>query len=136
MATLNEVRLIGHLGKDPDYRVIGPNGRATASIRLAVTKRWRPQGGGEVKSKTSWFTCVLWGQQAEFAHKYLRKGHPVFVSGELDTREWEDKNGGGKRTVTEVQVSNIQSLAPREKESGGADDFPEPPPLSDDDLPF
>lgn len=133
-AYLNEVRLLGHLGADPEIRVVGPGGRATARFRIATTKRWMDK---EKKrhEKTSWITCVAWGAQANFVRDYVKKGDPVLVCGELETREWDDKNGKGKRYATEVVCDRVQSLRPREA-STTSDDFPEPPPPSDDDLPF
>lgn len=53
---------------------------------------------------------VAWRGLAEIAQKYLRKGSKVYVEGKLQTRTWEDKNGGGKRYTTEVLCDRFMML--------------------------
>lgn len=137
MAYLNHVSLFGHVGMDPEVRVVGPN-RSVAKFRVASTKRTKKADGSR-HERTTWITVVAWGVQAEFVRNHVRKGHPVLVVGELETREWDDKNGGGKRHATEVIASSVQSLLQRERSPGNMTDeeYPEPPPpSSDDELPF
>ena len=47
-------------------------------------------------------------------NQYAKKGSGVLVSGRLDQRSWEDKNGGGKRSRVEIVVEdfNFTSAAP------------------------
>lgn len=137
--SLNKVMVIGNLGSDPEIRAT-PNGAKVANFRVACTESWKDQSG-QKQERTEWVTCVAWKVQAEIAEKYLRKGSKLYVEGKLQTRTWEDKNGGGKRYATEVLVDRFMMLDGRQNTSGGGD-FPpyEPaqgqPAGGDDDLPF
>jgi single-strand DNA-binding protein len=105
---LNKVMLIGNLGADPEVRAT-PNGAQVANFRVACTESWKDQSG-QKQERTEWVTIVAWRQQAEIAAKYLRKGSKVYVEGKLQTRQWEDKNGGGKRYATEVLCDRFMML--------------------------
>lgn len=146
--SINKAIILGHLGADPECRST-PNGTQVATFRVACTEKWTDQSG-QKNERTEWITCVAWKHLAGIAQKYLRKGRQVYVEGKIQTRSWEDKNGGGKRYTTEIQVEKIELVgAP----SGGADSSDDRPanrlpdefnhdepsgPSSggDDDLPF
>ncbi len=115
--SLNKVMLIGNLGADPEVRST-PNGAQVANFRVACTETWKDQSGAK-QERTEWVTIVAWRQQAEIAAKYLRKGSKVYVEGKLQTRQWEDKNGGGKRYATEVLCDRFMMLDGRP--GGGGD---------------
>jgi len=106
--SLNKVMLIGNLGADPEVRNT-PNGSQVANFRVACTEIWTDQAG-QRQERTEWVTVVAWKKLAEVAQKYLRKGSKVYVEGKLQTRQWEDKNGGGKRYATEVQCDELKML--------------------------
>lgn len=126
--SLNKVQLIGNLGADPEVRST-PNGAQVATFRVACSESWKDQSG-QRQERTEWVTVVAWRQQAEIAQKYLRKGSKVYVEGKLQTRTWEDKNGGGKRYATEVLCDRFLMLDGR---SSGGDVPPEYTPPADDD---
>jgi single-strand DNA-binding protein len=128
MAYLNRFECIGHLGSDPEVRTV-PGGQV-ANFRVAVTKRWRTNDVPH--EKTTWITCVAWKEKAAFAQRYLRKGAHVMVEGELTVREWEDKNGGGKRYATEILVSAVHLL---DKKESAHSDPSERTPRGDDARP-
>ena len=110
--SLNQWIGIGNLGADPEIRTT-PNGAKVANFRIACSKAWKDQAGNR-NEKTEWVTCVAWKGNADIAEKYLRKGSKLYVQGELQTRTWEDKNGGGKRYATEVLVDRIMMLDGRQ----------------------
>lgn len=136
--SLNKVMLIGNLGSDPEVRST-PNGSQVATYRIACTEAWKDQSG-QKHERTEWVTIVAWRQQAEIAQRFLRKGSKVYVEGKLQTRSWEDKNGGGKRYATEVlcdrflMLDGKESGADRER-NDAPDDYP-PSHGGDDDLLF
>lgn len=141
--SLNKVMLIGNLGSDPEIRAT-PNGSQVANFRVACAESWKDQAG-QKNERTEWVTCVAWRAQADIAAKYLRKGSKVYVEGKLQTRTWEDKNGGGKRYATEVLVERFMMLdgrqgggdyGQRDDEPRGATARPDLTPPPDDDLPF
>ena len=148
--SLNKVQIIGNLGADPEIRST-PNGAKVANFRVACSESWKDQSG-QKQERTEWVTCVAWKVTAEIVEKYVRKGSKVYVEGKLQTRAWEDKNGGGKRYATEVLVERIMMLDGRQGggdygsgnrrgSTYGGDDLPDMPagvtPGEDDnDLPF
>ena len=106
--SLNKVMLIGNLGADPECRNT-PNGALVANFRIACTETWKDQSG-QKQERTEWVTIVAWKVTAEIAQRFLRKGSKVYVEGKLQTRMWEDKNGGGKRYATEILCDNFIML--------------------------
>ncbi len=92
--SVNKAFLLGNLGRDPELRTT-PSGKSVCNFSLATTARV----GGE--DKTEWHRIVCWQQTADFVGQYLHKGDQVFVEGRLETRNWEDKDGG-KRQTTEI----------------------------------
>lgn len=135
--SLNKCMIIGNLGKDPEMRYT-PSGNAVTQMSVATNRNY--QKDGEWESETEWFRVVVWGDQAERAAEYLRKGNKVYVEGRMQTRSWEGQDGQ-KRYTTELIANKVTSLERREKGEGYT---PEEPAgyqtTSDandyDDLPF
>lgn len=105
---LNEVRLIGNLGADPDMRTT-PTGQLVATLRVATTERWQ-NNAGEWQSSTDWHTVVVWGQAGQRVGERCHKGQRVLVSGKLKVRQWEDRQSGQKRTAVEVVADRVTPL--------------------------
>ena len=81
-----------------------------ASFSLATTERaYTTAAGVNVPEKTEWHNIVMWGKNAEFADKYIRKGAKLYIEGKIRTRVWEDKNTI-KHTVTEIYVDTFDFL--------------------------
>jgi len=88
------------VGKDPDIRYV--EGKPVASFSLATTERaFTTATGVNIPEKTEWHNIVMWGKNAEYAEKYIRKGAKLYIEGKIRTRIWEDKNAI-KRSVTEI----------------------------------
>lgn len=104
---LNEVNLIGNLGRDPEIRNTQTGGKV-ANLSLATTEKWKDKSTGERREKTEWHRVVIFGPVAEVAEKYLRKGSKVYVKGKLQTRKWTDQSGNDRYT-TEVVLSGFGS---------------------------
>lgn len=103
--SLNRVDLIGNLGADPELRVM-TNGKEVANFSLAITEKWADKSTGERKEKTEWVRIVIFNESlVRVASEYLKKGSKVFVSGQLQTRKWTDKDGQEKYS-TEVVLQN------------------------------
>ena len=107
---LNKVMIIGHLGRDPEMRYT-PSGRPVTTFSVAVSRTWN-KADGERHSETEWFNIVAWGNLAEICKNYLNKGQQVYVEGRLQTRRWEDKEGG-KHTTIEVVANEMMMLGDR-----------------------
>lgn len=95
----NQVRLIGNLGRDPEYREIS-NGRKMTRISLA-TNEYYVGDQGEKIAETQWHQVVAWGKLAEICERLLHKGSEVVLDGRLNTRSYNDKDGV-RRSYTEV----------------------------------
>ena len=126
---LNKVQLIGNLGQDPELRYT-PSGRAVANFSMATTKHWKDKTSGEPRDRTSWHKVTVWGKQAETAKKYLKKGSPCYVEGELSSSTWVDKEGV-KRFQIVVEAFQIQFVPSGDKDKAGKVDSCPPPPLDE-----
>ena len=103
MASENSVTLVGNLTKDPELRYT-TGGRGVASFGLAVNRRY--QVNGEWQEQTSFFNIVAWGDLGENAAASLNKGSRAIVTGRLEQRSYETKEGE-KRSVTEVIADEL-----------------------------
>ena len=56
---------------------------------------------------------------ADLIAQYAKKGDPLYIEGRLQLDQWEDKNGGGKRSKHKIVVENIEFLGGRERSDGG-----------------
>lgn len=127
---INQCNFIGRLGRDPEIRYT-QSGKAVASFSLACSEK---RGGEE---STEWVNIVAWEKLAEICGQYLTKGSLVFISGRMQTRKWQDKEGGTRYT-TEIVAREMQMLSLKgeaRQEGGSREEWKEPPPMGDD-VPF
>ena len=103
MASENSVTLVGNVTKDPELRYT-TGGRGVASFGLAVNRRY--QVNGEWQEQVSFFNIVAWGDLGENAAASINKGNRVIVTGRLEQRSYETKEGE-KRSVTEVIADEL-----------------------------
>ena len=99
---LNHIVLMGRLTRDPELRRTG-SGVAVASFTLAVDRDYAAQGA---EKETDFVDIVAWRSTAEFVSKYFTKGRMAVVSGRLQIRNWQDKEGN-KRRSAEVVADNV-----------------------------
>jgi len=114
---INRVTITGNLTADPDLRSTG-GGTPVCSLRVAVNGRRKDQSGNWV-DKPNYFNVVVWGAQGQNCANYLSKGRPVAVDGRLDWREWEAKDGSGKRSTIEIVADTVQFLGSRDGSAPG-----------------
>ena len=107
MAVNNNVKLIGHVGKDPEVKTLD-NGTKVANFSIAISKSFKDKDGNK-QEKTQWFNLVAWRKLAEIVESYIKKGSHLAVEGELTNSAWDDKDGG-KKYATEVLLSGILML--------------------------
>lgn len=124
---MNKVILIGRLTGDPELRQT-QNGVPVASFRLAVNRRFN-------RDVTDYINIVAWRGLAENCGKYLVKGQQVAVSGELQTRSYEDKDGN-KRTAFEVCAEDVEFLAKAKDGEGSFEREFDGALMEDEKLPF
>ena len=99
---LNQIVLMGRLTRDPELRRTG-SGVAVASFTLAVDRDFAAQGA---EKETDFVDIVAWRNTAEFVSKYFTKGRMAVVTGRLQIRNWQDKEGN-KRRSAEVVADNV-----------------------------
>jgi single-strand DNA-binding protein len=105
--SVNKVILVGNLGRDPEVRRTG-SGDPVVSFSVATTESWRDKATGERKDKTEWHNVVIWNENlGKVAEQYLKKGSKVYIEGQLQTREYTDKDGNQRKT-TEVVLQRFR----------------------------
>lgn len=124
---MNKVVLIGRLTKDPELRYTPGTGTAVSTVTLAVDR----YNSKTQQKEADFIPVVVYGKQAESLANYLSKGSPAAVSGRIQTRSYDAKDGT-KRYVTEVVADmplGVQFIGNKKND----DDLQE---VNDDDGPF
>jgi single-strand DNA-binding protein len=103
--SVNRVTLIGNLARDPECKTM-QNGGKVCNLTIATSESWRDKATGEKKEKAEFHRVVIFGNLAEIAEKYTRKGSKVYVCGSLQTRKWTDQSGAEKYS-TEVVLQQF-----------------------------
>lgn len=144
---MNKIVLLGRMVRDPEIRYT-QSGKVVASFTLAVNRPFQKDGVQEA----DFINCVLWGKQAETVGNNVTKGQRLLVSGRLQIRSYDAKDGS-KRYVTEVMCEDFEFIerkgdnvshntdAPAPANSGQKscmDSFGQAAPSDDDfsDIPF
>lgn len=102
---INQVVLVGRLTTDPDLRYTS-NGTAAGSFTLAVNRNFTNQSG---EREADFINCVIWRKAAENLANYAHKGTLIGITGRIQTRSYENKQGQ-RVYVTEVVAENFQLL--------------------------
>ncbi len=136
---MNKCILIGNLTKDPELRST-PNGISVCTFSIGVSRRFSNQNG---ERETDFFNIVVWRKQAENAAKYLRKGSQVGISGQIQNRSYDAKDGS-KRYITEIIAEEVQFLRSSNSDTQGSNAYDIPGSSNDgsqmleinEDMPF
>ena len=124
---MNKCQFVGNLTRDPELRkTTGENQWSVCTFSIAVN---RPHD----REKTDFFTVVTWRALADNCARYLSKGRRVAVSGHLENRSYEDKNGV-KRWITEIIADEVEFLSSVTRDAGSMADMTPVDPF--DDAPF
>jgi single-strand DNA-binding protein len=105
---INVTVITGNLTRDPELRHTG-SGTAICDLWVAVNTN-RKDANGQWVDKPNYFDVIVWGAHGEACAEYLAKGRPVAVEGRLDWREWEAKDGSGKRQAVQIIANSVQFL--------------------------
>ncbi len=112
---VNTAVIMGRITANPEIKKAA--GKSVCSFTIAVDG-WQKNKDGE--KHTNFIRCVAWEKKAEFLSKYFTKGNMVAVTGSLNVRNFEDKNGT-KREVTEINAERIDFTG--EKHDSDAADY-------------
>ena len=138
--------ITGNITRDPEMRSVS-SGAQVCSFSVAVNRSFKASDGTN-KESVSFIDCVAWGKAAELISQYAKRGTGILVSGRLEQRSYETKDGQ-KRSRTEIVVEDFNFLSGRADgnasnySSDGAqeeadvvpDDIPEEP-VDLEDVPF
>ena len=103
---VNKVILLGNAGQNAEVKSMS-GGKSVANFSIAINQPFRDKKDGH--QRVEWVRCVAWDKLAQIAEKFVARGTVVFVEGRLQTRKFEDREGGTK-TVTEVVVGSLRVL--------------------------
>ena len=124
---INNIVLTGNMTRDPEARQVGD--KTVCNFTLAVNRPWKTDD-------VDFIRCQAWGNIGGNTAKYCSKGSKVAVTGRLQVRSYEDKEGA-RKTIAEVNCSQVQFLDSKKGESNPS---PEDNPIegkeSDEQIPF
>ena len=120
---MNKVVLIGRLTKDPELKFTPGNGTAVATLTLAVDRRFPNKNG---QREADFIQVTVWGKSAENTANYMGKGRLMGVSGRIQTRTYDAKDGT-RRYVTEVVADEVQFLEKGNGNNGSNGAYPNKP---------
>lgn len=141
---LNTITILGRLTKDPELRYTNSN-VPVASFTVAVDRDYSSNG----EKQTDFIDVVAWRSTGEFVSKYFAKGSMIAVTGRLESRRWQDRDGN-KRTSWEINAEHCYFGGSKSEERSERSQTPQPvsiyptqgefkeiPPDEDDgELPF
>ncbi len=133
---INTAVVVGRLTRDIELKQVGE--KSVANFTLAVDKPYNKEND---HPEANWIDCVAWGKTAEFLEKYFSKGNRVGITGSLQTRTYENKDGV-KVKATEVNVNTVDfvesksNTQPNKEEVEVTSVSTEPIASVDDDYPF
>jgi len=117
---LNHIVIMGRLTRDPELRTT-QSGVSVTSFTVAVDRDFGGRDGGE--RQTDFVDCVAWRSTGEFVSKYFHKGSMIVVSGRLQSRKWQDREGNN-RVSWEINADNVYfGESRRESDSNRADSY-------------
>jgi len=133
---MNKVVLIGRLARDPSLKFTPGNGTAVTTVTLAVDKYNASTGQREA----DFISVTIWGKQAENTANYMTKGSLMAISGRIQTRSYDGKDGS-KRYVTEVVANEVSFLSYKKGEQNNSYDnqqnfYEDMTPVDDGEVPF
>lgn len=118
MFYLNDIRFLGRAVAPAEVKDVGKDSKV-ATFRLVANRRIKRRDG-EYTEKATFVDCEVWGQRADYAGQYVKKGTPVLVRGQLETDEWTSSEGQ-KRSKLKIYCDQIQAERPREPVAASTD---------------
>lgn len=125
MNYINNIYLLGNLTRDPEIKYTN-EGTAIAEMGLASNKKWTDKSGKDMET-VDYFNITVWNNLAENCAATLKKGDRIMVSGHLNLRSWENKEGK-KYNITSItadivavslEFNNVKILDKNDEERDG-----------------
>lgn len=132
---MNKFIATGNLTRDPEHSETN-SGISVCRFTIAV----RRKKTGNEEPQTDFFNCSAWRGLAETISKYCKKGNKVSVVGQIQMRQYEDREGA-KRTAVDVIVDEIEFLSPKSNDEAKPQETARKKPAleafdDDSDIPF
>lgn len=108
---INKAIIVGNLGNDPDVKYT-QGGTTITTISVATSEAWKDKQSGEQKERTEWHRVKFFGNLAQIAGEYLKKGAQVYIEGSIRTEKYTGKDGA-ERYSTDIIASEMQMLGGR-----------------------
>jgi single-strand DNA-binding protein len=124
---MNKAILVGNLTRDPEHRTTS-NNLSVTTFTVAVQRRF-----AQSEPKADFFNVVTWRATADNCAKYLQKGSKVGVVGQIQNRQYDDKNGV-RRYITEIIAEEVEFLSSKGASSEYREEAPKVGGPSADDL--
>ncbi len=121
---MNKVIMMGRIVNDLELKTT-PQGTPVCSFRIAVDRNFQKKGE---ERKSDFFNVVAWRNTAEFITRWFGKGRMILIEGEMQTRQYTDKNGNPS-TWYEIIVDN--AFFTGEKATNGGGNYSAPPSYGD-----
>lgn len=128
---LNNVTIMGRLVKDPELKTTG-NGTSLVQFAIACDREYAAKGE---EKQVDFFDCTAWRGTAEFISKYFTKGRMIAITGRLQTRNYETKDGFARK-VTEIVVDKANFCGDKGTGSGTSTPASKAFEADPDELPF
>ena len=128
---MNKVILMGRLTAEPEIRKTA-SGVSVLSFTLAVDRRFKKEGA----QSADFIACVAWRQTAEFIAKYFKKGQRLAVSGAIEVRKWQDRDGNNRYTTEVIADEAYFADGAKIDTASDGDEFTDPSEEEYGELPF
>lgn len=133
---MNKVFLIGNITRDPELSETN-SGVAVCRFSIAVNRR---RASEDAEQQTDFFNVTVWRGLAETVARYCKKGNKVAVSGQIQIRQYEDREGA-KRTSVDIIAEEVEFLSPKSNDEARTAEEPKKKPAlqafeDDSDIPF
>lgn len=128
---LNHIAIMGNLVAAPEMKATA-GGVKVASFRIACERDYAAPGA---QRETDFVDCVAWREKAEFLCRHFTRGMPILVSGRLQIRRWEDRDGN-KRSSAEIVAENLYFAGGEKKRAPENEPFRELTADEERELPF
>lgn len=117
---MNNVSLTGRITKDPEINYTQQNQVAFLTFTLAVDRGYKDANGNK---QADFIPCLAWKSQAEFIGNYVKKGNLIEITGNIQSRSYQNQQGEN-RVIIEVVIDSVSNLTPKPKEQAPAPQEP------------
>lgn len=133
---MNKVFLIGNLTRDPELSETN-SGVSVCYFSIAVNRR---RASADAEQQTDFFNVTAWRALAENIARYCKKGNKIAISGQIQIRQYEDREGA-KKTSVYVVAEEVEFLSQKSNDEARTQELPKKKPTleafdDDSDIPF